>query len=188
MTPQREAFINENYLYALKATQGKKVFPSVLLSQAIIESQRPLFGVYVPGESLLSKKYNNYFGIKADANYKGPSIYLSTEEEFNGVRYTVNGKFRVYNSKYESFKDYVNFLLSNPRYKSALEQTFASGQVKQIALAGYATASNYNEVLQSVLKGVEEVIKKKQLTPALASGGLMFLIFGIIALSSFNNN
>lgn len=161
MTTARENFVNDNYGVATAATRGSGIFPEVLLTQAIVESQRNVNGVYTPGASLLSSKYNNYFGIKSSPAWTGKTVTLDTREFTNQI---VKGIFRVYPSKTASFTDYVKFLKTNERYDRAgvFKATTPEAQIKAIAQAGYATDPNYQTVLLQVLAGVKEILKKKR--------------------------
>ena len=51
--------------------------PSIIMAQAILESGW--------GESELSTKANNYFGIKADSSWTGEVYNGATHEYYNGV-------------------------------------------------------------------------------------------------------
>lgn len=159
MTAAREKFINDNLPLAMEVCKGSGIYPEVLLTQAIIESQKNVNGIYTPGASALASKYNNYFGIKATADWKGKQVTYNTREFVNDF---VQGIFRAYGSKRESFNDYINFLKSNPRYTKAgvFSALSPEAQVKAIAQAGYATDPTYSTILQSVLRSVIEVKKK----------------------------
>jgi flagellum-specific peptidoglycan hydrolase FlgJ len=131
---------------AIKAAAGSKVFPETILSAAYVES--------AGGKSLLTSKYNNFFGVKASSSWKGETVALNTKEQTkDGKVYTIKQDFRVYKTPADSFKDYVSFV-SGPRYKKAGVLTAATpeAQIKAIKAAGYATAVNYAEILIKVLK------------------------------------
>jgi flagellum-specific peptidoglycan hydrolase FlgJ len=157
----RENFILNNLNAAKSATFNSGIFPEVLLAQAILESQREINNTYVPGASLLSAKYNNYFGIKAEPGYKGNFITLDTVE-FTNQR--VKGNFRAYPTKTAGFIDYVKFLRTNPRYTigGVFNAKTPEAQAAAISNSGYATSPTYKGILMSVLKDVTETIKKKR--------------------------
>ncbi len=101
---------------------------------------------------------HNLFGIKANAGWKGKVVESVTTEYVNGVAYKQTEKFRAYDSYEDSFRDYANFLQSNPRYKHVL----ASGQdarqfAQNLQRAGYATdpqyASKLTRIIQKTLSG-----------------------------------
>lgn len=157
----RSEYIEKVIPIALKAVKNTSIFPQTIIAQSIVESQKEINGKYYPGESLLAKKYFNYFGIKAGLNWKGKTINLQTREEnTNGSDYYIKDNFRVYNNVQESFNDYVNFLNTNSRYKKALNAINYNEQIKQIALAGYATDSNYYNIVLNVANSVNTIISK----------------------------
>lgn len=109
-------------------------FKSVIIAQAAIESNW--------GRSILSAKFNNYFGIKASKSWKGKTANMKTGEVFNGQNVTINSNFRVYDSLADSIRD-RNRLLRMPRYKAVEPATTPQAQVEAIKAAGYCTATNY---------------------------------------------
>lgn len=165
----REQFIKTNYDTARSVTNGTGIFPDTLMAQAIVESQGIVGGDYYPGESLLAKKYNNFFGIKNSAGWKGATVTLKTGEYIDGRRVVVPGTFRVYPSFAESAKDYVNFLKTNPRYKSAgvFTASNAEEQAQRLQDAGYATDPRYASLLIKVMRGF------RQYVPQIAIGGIL---------------
>ena len=154
MTAVRDKWIEDNWALANQVCSGTTIFPETLLTQAIVESQRDVNGTFIPGESELAKRFNNYFGIVADSSWKGTSVIRSD----NGNQ----RKFRTYSSKMDGFKDYVRFLQVNPRYSSALKKTTSAEQLEAIAKAGYAENPNYNLLLQGVLKGIKKKAQTQQ--------------------------
>ncbi|SFD02468.1 mannosyl-glycoprotein endo-beta-N-acetylglucosaminidase/flagellar protein FlgJ [Flexibacter flexilis DSM 6793] len=144
MTPKE--FVQKFGKAAAKACAGTKLFTSVCLAQMALETGW--------GKDGIATKYNNWFGIKADASWKGKKVLLLTVEEVNGVRKSVKQWFRVYDTADESIKDRVKFLLDNPRYKQfgVFAAKTPAQQAQALEKAGYATASNYNEVIESIIK------------------------------------
>ena len=104
---------------AQQSQKETKVPASVTIAQAILESDW--------GNSLLSKKANNYFGIKASSG-PGPAgvIRMSTWEVIQGANVTVAGAFKFTDDPAE----------------------FA----RQIAAAGYATDPAYASKLISLIQ------------------------------------
>lgn len=128
-------FIKKYYPIAAKARKGTRIFTSTILTQAAVESGY--------GTSELSKKANNFFGIKHFGKY--PKKY---------------GDYRAYDSPAECFRNYVKFLYENSRYQDAINAKNASKQLELIAQAGYAEAKNYNSVLQNVLENISPLVLK----------------------------
>ena len=153
----RENFIKKYWLDAINATAGTKIFPETLLAQAVVESQQEAAdGNYYPGLSLNARKANNYFGIKASAQWKGPTIKLSTSKAAQKV-----STFRKYETFADSMKDYVNFLQTNPRYTTAgvFKAPDYVTQITAIAKAGYAEGAGYAKLVTNVANSVKKYVK-----------------------------
>ncbi len=99
------------------------------------------------GQSVPVDKYNgrfsyNLFGIKGE----GPagSVISNTWEEYNGVSYRIDAKFRAYYNIAESWSDHNNLLMTKERYSAyrgvMYDSTLGAWALKR---AGYATDSQY---------------------------------------------
>lgn len=126
-------FINNIKESAIYNYRQYKILPSITIAQAILESNW--------GKSILSKDFNNLFGIKADKNWKGEYVTLETKEYNNTV---INDKFRKYKDKNKSIKDHAKFLDENKRYKEngVFESNTYIYQAKALEKSGYSTVSN----------------------------------------------
>lgn len=113
-----------------------KTLPSVTVAQAIVESA---WGQSAPG--------NNYFGIKADSSWSGPSNNLSTQEEGAGGLYTITDGFRAYNTLEDSVIDHDKFLIP---YKMG-PYTTPEEQAQHLKDEGYATDSGYASKLMQII-------------------------------------
>jgi flagellum-specific peptidoglycan hydrolase FlgJ len=144
-------FTKQFFPLAVKAAQGTTIKPELILAAAMLESNK--------GKSNLSKKYNNYFGIKANKSWRGKVAELKTKE-YTGTdnEETITAKFRAYNSPADSFNDYVNFLKFNPRYKEVFNADSIEAQAREIFKAGYATGKDYDKILSSVANSVKKYI------------------------------
>jgi flagellum-specific peptidoglycan hydrolase FlgJ len=142
----KEDFKNKYYNFALSATKGTGLNPTLILAQAFLESGA--------GESMLAKKYNNFFGVKATPSWQGKKVNLSTREQTKeGKDYFITATFRVYNSPYDSFVEQIKFLKNNPRYTKAGLFSYPDNISKQadtLQKAGYATDINYSKILTQV--------------------------------------
>ena len=109
------------------------ILPSVLISQAILESDW--------GRSDLASKYKNYFGIKADESWTGNKIKMKTKENHNDV---IKDYFRVYDSIEESMDDFGKFLNENSRYRNngVFSAKSYIEQAQSLENAGYSTVKN----------------------------------------------
>ena len=75
----KESFIKEIAKHICKHAPHYHInCNSAVIAQAIVESGW--------GESKLSKDYHNYFGLKCGTAWTGPSVNLSTQEEYTPDR------------------------------------------------------------------------------------------------------
>lgn len=70
----------------------------------------------------------NLFGIKAGANWKGPTAEVTTTEYVAGKARKVVAQFRAYGSYAESFADYARLMKDSPRYQAAVAGAAAAGR------------------------------------------------------------
>src|SRR5690606_4900023 len=107
------------HLYPIAKTVGEElgVDPKVLLAQSALETG---WGKHVMPRGGGSSY--NLFEIKADQRWGGEVTVVSTLEYRGGVPLREKASFRAYPSYEESFRDYLGFLRSNPRYENALQQ------------------------------------------------------------------
>src|SRR5687767_996476 len=75
-TLTRSEFVQKFAPTVMKIAKGTGLFPSVFMAQAVLESGN--------GNSTLSAKYNNFFGVKADKSWKGDVIEMPTKEYLDG--------------------------------------------------------------------------------------------------------
>lgn len=137
-------FINKIKDGAIASMKNHGVLASITIAQAILESSW--------GESGLSIKANNLFGIKATGNE--PYITMQTAEYSRGEKYYINAKFRKYNSYTASIEDHAKFLVENPRYKryGLFNTNDYKGQTNALVKAGYATDPNYDNLLIQLIE------------------------------------
>lgn len=190
-TYTREEFVKKYAPYVNQVTAGTGILPGTLFAQAIIESQGKVDGVYKVGGSTLARKANNFFGIKADSSWGGKVFNIDTGEYTPSGQYYVQkgAGFRSYNSVKDSIADYVKFLKSNSRYRDAgvFKAKTVREQADALKKAGYATALNYPETINSVYQGIKnfstilEVAKanigKSILVGIIVFGGLGITIY-----------
>lgn len=141
---QQKQFINEiGYIIQEEAkARGYKVC-SPIIAQACLESN---YGV-----SQLSSRWNNFFGMKCGRSWNGPSVNLSTKEEYTvGQLTTIRDNFRAYSSMEEGVKGYFDFI-STKRYANLKNATTAREYLEFIKADGYATSSSYVNSCMSVI-------------------------------------
>ena len=109
---------------------------AVTIAQAILESDW--------GQSLLSAKGYNFFGIKAITE-PGPAgtISMDTWEVENGQNVAMQSAFKAYHNLAESVLDHGMFLVENPRYAPTFKFSDPAKFARQIAATGYATDPAY---------------------------------------------
>lgn len=134
----REAFIKKIAPEAQKLEKQYGVLASISIAQAALESNW--------GQSELSAKYNNFFGVKSSAGQ--PSVTLATKEFENNQWVTINDSFRVYNSWQESMASHAKLLVSgtsdNPqRYATVIRATDYKTAANGLVAGGYATDPTY---------------------------------------------
>jgi flagellum-specific peptidoglycan hydrolase FlgJ len=184
----RQEFINKYTSLVNTLVKNTGLFAQTVFAQAIVESQGKVNGTYYPAQSKLSREAKNLFGIKADSSWKGKRYNINTGEySSSGDYYIESADFRAYNSFEDSFKDYVNFLQVNPRYKKALSAPTFLEQVNELQRAGYATAPSYATLLYQVgisiksyidtaTSSIVNIVKKNPL-----SSILVIALLGVIA-------
>lgn len=147
--PAVEQFIGEIAETARKLGADHDLYASVMIAQAILESNS--------GQSGLAASPNyNLFGIKGQ--HQNDSVLLETlEDDGEGNMTTIQAEFRKYASYEESLKDYVNLLRNGVSwnkhyYTSVFKSNAASYKVATQFLTGsYATDSKYNEKLNALI-------------------------------------
>lgn len=121
------------------------LYPSVMMAQAIIESDW--------GRSGLSVNANNFFGVKA---IKGQNhvVMPTQEDDGKGNLYWINDAFAKYDNLYDSMEGNALVLYNNYKlYHGAFRANTTSYKDATLWLTGrYATATNYNTVLNSVIE------------------------------------
>lgn len=136
LSDSRRLFVIQiaNYVRKYAPKYGIKVY-SPIIAQAIHESGW--------GESSLSAKYHNYFGLKCGTLWRGKSVNLSTKEEYSaGTLTTIRSNFRVYDNMEEGVKGYFEFI-QLARYANLKGVTSPRQYLQNIKNDGYATGSQY---------------------------------------------
>ncbi|MDX1489661.1 MAG: flagellar assembly peptidoglycan hydrolase FlgJ [Pseudohongiellaceae bacterium] len=141
-------FVEALYPAAQRVAESIGVDPKLLLAQSALETGW--------GKRMITRtdggNSHNLFGIKADSRWSGERATVMTTEFENGVVRKEQANFRAYNSYEESFKDYVDFLKSNPRYQQALENSHdPEAFAKHLQEAGYATDPVYARKISRVM-------------------------------------
>lgn len=144
MAYTREQFILEVAPSIQKNAKRTGILASVILAQAILESNN--------GNSGLTKEGNALFGIKADRSWRGKVWTGSTIEYSSGDRTSLVAGFRAYNSWEESIIDHSNFLMQNSRYHDLIGEKDYRKACQSLQEAGYATDPNYAKKLITLIE------------------------------------
>ncbi len=121
---------NEMSLYGIPA--------SITLAQGILESNY--------GNSELTQKAKNHFGIKCHSGWTGKGYYMDDD--------AAKECFRVYDTDAESYRDHSDFLKTRERYAFLfeLEATDYKSWAKGLQRAGYATNPQYANLLIRIIE------------------------------------
>lgn len=139
----RNNFIDLISPLAQKVANNNDLYPSLMVAQALLESYY--------GQSNLTQKANNLFGIKSFDNqgYLIPTIEFDKEQN----KYiTINDYFKIYPSILDSLLGYANFL-NTPRYVN-VHRSVASNVLDaahNLQQDGYATDPNYTTSLINII-------------------------------------
>lgn len=142
-----QSFIATLAPHAKELQSGHGVLPSIILGQAILESNW--------GESTLASRYHNLFGIKAYGNQK--KVNLETKEYINGEWDMIQGDFRVYDSWEQSMDDHTQLFIQGVDWDSSLyEKVIMATNYQEAAqalqAAGYATDPTYAQKIIQVIE------------------------------------
>lgn len=133
----RQEYIERYQLLAIEEMKRSGIPASITMAQACLESGN--------GNSVLSQKSNNHFGIKCKSTWTGKTVRHTDDE--------ANECFRKYETVEESFKDHSDFLMNNPRYffLFQLPPDDYVGWAHGLKKAGYATANDYGHRLIKII-------------------------------------
>jgi len=143
-----EQFVRDLLPIAEKVSAQSGINPRLMIAQAALETG---WGRHmIEGEG--GAPSFNLFGIKADHRWQGDSVDIATTEFREGVPMSERAAFRSYPDYESSFRDYVSFLESNPRYRDVLAvaddpDLFAN----RLQEAGYATDPNYGAKIRRIM-------------------------------------
>ncbi|MED1947310.1 MULTISPECIES: glycoside hydrolase family 73 protein [Brevibacillus] len=143
---ETQAFIQLIADHARKSYPNHRIFPSIIIAQAILESG---WGNKVPVDPATGRSSYNLFGIKGT----GPagSVTIESKEVENGKTVTRTSQFRAYENYQQSIEDHAQFL-RKPAYKSVLAASTPAQAAQALEEAGYATDPAYAEKLTHLIQ------------------------------------
>ncbi len=148
MTEMQKQFIETVGTLAQQDSHADRLLPSVTTAQAILESGW--------GNSLLARRGNALFGIKAGREWKGRVYSCKTQECYDGVHMTSETAcFRAYGSWAESIADHGVFLCGLPRYRNVVGETDYRMACTALKAAGYATDPCYDAKLTRLIEAYD---------------------------------
>ena len=150
LTPTQQDYLRQALPAAVAESQQYGVPVSVALGQSILESGW--------GGSILSSRYNNYFGIKCSTSspYQGGCINMGSGEYLHSSYQIISSSFRTYGSRTDSFLDHGYFLTHNSRYGGAFAHTGDPDRfIREVARAGYATDPNYAQKVINLMNAYD---------------------------------
>ena len=162
---QKRTFITEILHYILKyAPQYNIKYVSPIIAQACIESRF--------GDSGLSRKAHNYFGMKCGKGYKGASINMKTMEEYTkGSLTQISANFRSYANMEEGVKGYFEFIQAR-RYQNLKNAISADDYCEKIKADGWATSYSYVQTLKKTMDAYN-LREYDSLVGTVANGGVV---------------
>jgi len=123
---------------AMRDMRNYKIPASIKLAQGILESSS--------GNSQLTRRSNNHFGIKCHKGWEGDKTYHDDDEK--------GECFRVYKDPANSYRDHSLFLTSRSRYSKLfkLKPGDYVKWAKGLSEAGYATDRRYPAKLIAIIE------------------------------------
>lgn len=141
----KQKFVDDiaKYVQKYAGSYGISVH-SPIIAQAILESGW--------GKSRLAADYHNYFGMKCGTKWTGPSVNMTTQEEYTaGTLTTIKDNFRVYDNMENGVNGYFEFIQLS-RYENLKGITDPKKYIETIKNDGYATSSTYVDSLMQIIK------------------------------------
>ena len=141
-------FVSELMPVAQRIAEESGIDPRLMVAQAALETG---WGRHmIKGDG--NEPSFNLFGIKADSRWNGEAVTITTTEFRGGLPMKEQADFRAYQDYEASFRDYVDFLHNNPRYRDVLAsadqpEVFAD----KLQKAGYATDPEYGSKIRSIM-------------------------------------
>ncbi|MGC8120473.1 flagellar assembly peptidoglycan hydrolase FlgJ [Marinobacter sp. VGCF2001] len=143
-----EHFVSELMPVAERIAAESGIDPRLMVAQAALETGWGRHMIKGDGDQLSF----NLFGIKADSRWNGKAVSITTTEFRGGVAMKERADFRAYPDYEASFRDYVNFLESNPRYRDVLDSADQPAQfADKLQQAGYATDPEYGSKIRRIM-------------------------------------
>ena len=142
MSYSDKSFLKKLKPYVIKDMETTGILASLTAAQAFIESNK--------GNSGLTQKCNNLFGIKGLYNGQGEEFW--TTEYYNGIKTRIKAYFRKYPSWQESIADHSSLFNRLSRYANLRGETDYVKACTNVRLDGYATSPTYTSTLINTIQ------------------------------------
>lgn len=149
---EEEEFVELISPIAVEVAREFKVYPSIIVAQAILESDW--------GRSELAVNGNNLFGIKG--SYEGQSYSKKTmEDDGTGFQYEITANFAKYPTIKESIRGNASLIRNGVSfdgniYSGAWRENATDYKQATASLVGvYATDINYNQKVNDIIEKYE---------------------------------
>lgn len=144
---QKKDFIKKVGPIAQAVDKSYDLLPSITIAQACLESNY--------GQSDLSQKYNNLFGVKG--TNPNTSAVMTTKEYVKGKWITVKARFQIYDSYEASIRAHARLFQNgttwnHDQYKHVLASKDYKTQAKALVTDGYATDPDYADKLINLIE------------------------------------
>lgn len=132
-----EQYISKHKKLAVEQMRKHKIPASITLAQALLESGA--------GQSELTRKSNNHFGIKRGSDWRGKTV--THDDDRKGEQ------FRAYKNAEASYEDHSRFL-HKERYQRLFRLSILDykGWARGLKACGYATDPRYAERLIRIIE------------------------------------
>lgn len=155
-----EHFVRTLLPVAERISADTGIDPRLMVAQAALETGWGRHMIQGDG----SQPSYNLFGIKADSRWQGDAVTITTTEFREGVPMKERADFRAYPDYESSFRDYVAFLESNPRYRDVLASADQPDVfARKLQEAGYATDPQYGDKINRIMN------RDSLMTPSMAN-------------------
>ncbi len=142
-------FVSDIMGVASAAARRLGVDPELLIAQSALETGW--------GRSALKhadgRPAFNFFGIKADPDWRGPRVTRKTLEFVSGVPEQRRAQFRAYSTPGDSFRDYASLVQNSSRYAGAMAAKDSAAYARELVAGGYATDPDYAKKWLAVYHG-----------------------------------
>lgn len=156
--PQK--FVDYVWPAAKKAADSLQIDPSYIVGQAALESAW--------GKSKSASEHNNFFGMKAGKNWKGPTFTMGTREVYNGKDVYEQARWKEFPTVADNLEDYAAYI--KRRFPEAVGSKTSAEYFSALKRGGYATDPKYVSLGVGVSNKISQLVAKNP--PVVAEPGV----------------